>query len=442
VRVVDVVFAGVVVCFLSACGGGGGGSSDLGERKIGSSEQTLTDVQAYKEGSRYASALVECVGHDEDYYVDAEGYLIEDAACPLSTLPFIAQESPSPTVNAIMDRVVVSHVWMGVRFQQLLERLPQDALALFGSVTAIVIDSDIRPSHYWMVTGAIYIDPDHLWLTEEEFETISSEPDFREDFGDELAFVHFSRVLDGGDYAAGFGWGEDRTIDNLELPFARLIYHELAHANDFMPPNQVAYAPRYLTPVDAILNVSQWASEKLDEQYPLMSQELFELADVLYYTGQPNSYQKGLSASYVGSLMENDGASHMYSYSWMFEDTAMLFQASMLKRFHNVEEQVAVLTPLNGDSPYCDDYIVGWGARNRIAHYRVEPRARLAANAILEDFAGWEEFFSSGIGSFSGMATNVDWCLSNQAYAASVASIESSERVDSRLIPESDRLPR
>ena len=70
--------------------------------------------------------------------------------------------------DAIMQRLVVSHDWMGQRFKEVLDILPAEILQLMSGVTAVVIDDDIRPSYYTNWTGAIYLDPANLWLTNDD----------------------------------------------------------------------------------------------------------------------------------------------------------------------------------------------------------------------------------------------------------------------------------
>ena len=58
----------------------------------------------------------------------------------------------TPTFDRVMDRVVVSHRWMGERLEEVLRRAPDDLLRVLGAISAIVIDADVRPSFYWPLT--------------------------------------------------------------------------------------------------------------------------------------------------------------------------------------------------------------------------------------------------------------------------------------------------
>ena len=128
---------------------------------------------------------------------------------------------------------------MGERFSQMLDVLPDDIKVLLGAVTAIVIDDDIIPSYYWGLTGAIYIDPRYLWLSPDEANSITQQEDFRSSFSSELIFIEASRYVLNGEYASNdiaLDSGQSRTIAGITYRFAGLLYHELAHANDYFPP--------------------------------------------------------------------------------------------------------------------------------------------------------------------------------------------------------------
>ena len=47
--------------------------------------------------------------------------------CSLGRLPFIGMDTQKPTLDDLMNRVVVSHQWMGDRFKEALEELDDEA---------------------------------------------------------------------------------------------------------------------------------------------------------------------------------------------------------------------------------------------------------------------------------------------------------------------------
>ena len=141
-------------------------------------------VFAYNANSPYADDLVQCVYSNS-----------LSSSCTLSKTPLLAEEvkgsSIAPSVEDIMDRVVVSHQWMGDRFKEFLTNNDNndDIKMLLRATTAIVIAYDVRPSFYWAATGAIYLDAENFWLTPQERDTINEAPDFRAAFGNDLQFV-------------------------------------------------------------------------------------------------------------------------------------------------------------------------------------------------------------------------------------------------------------
>jgi hypothetical protein len=112
-------------------------------------------THAYRTDSAYANVLAGCVYSNQ----------LNDS-CTINDLPLIGQLSNELNTETILDRVLVSHDWMGDNFAAFLAQMDpnSDFARLLQSVTAIVISYDVCPSFYWVVTGAIYLDPDDLWL--------------------------------------------------------------------------------------------------------------------------------------------------------------------------------------------------------------------------------------------------------------------------------------
>ncbi len=373
IRWVSLVAVGALV----GCGGGETDHTGPGGRT-----PDLSDAFAYVAESPFAPDLVRCVDPRR-----------EPSSCTIGILPPIALRDSQPTVGDIMDRVVVSHGWMGARLREVLERQPAELRRVLGALTAIVVDDDVRPSFYWSLTGAVYIDPRHLWLTPEEEETIGDEADYRSGFGSDLGFILFSSYLD-GDGPAFFGAGPVRDLEDRVPAVAALLFHEGAHANDFLPPGQLALLGAGETVVDAVARLEgQRLSGRLASARPLRSGLWAGLARVLYLGGDATSEQRALTAEEVGEAFEPDGASDPYAYSSQQEDFAMLFEETMLKRHFGFDRRVGFATQTVGEAGSCDDYVVGWGTRNRIATSSVTPRAQFVTQSILGD--PLEEFFAS-----------------------------------------------
>lgn len=383
--------------FLCACSGDGTSSYDIGP---GGSDPDLSDISVYVSDGPYAEVLKACSTADMA------------SLCTLDTLPLIGRDSSAPTIPDVMSRVLVSHPWMAVRFEEVLNQLPPDLLTLFKGVTAIVIDSDIRPSFYSGGTAAIYLDPASLWLTNEEKADISRVVDYRSDFGAELQFIDLWRYVKDNDYAyASFSLNgtETRQLSDITYPLARLLFHELAHANDLLPPGSQPALDPQMTPYQAIQSLANVTiAERLHSDSPLSSALWLSLAQVLYRGVPSTPEQNGYSADFVGAFFASDVANETYSYSSRHEDVAMLFEEAMMKYHFDIDRDIAFTDLPLTIPPSCDDYLVQWGVRNRLGDLNVKPRAEFVAAELLPgvDFATFFAEFPVP----TSMAINQGWC--------------------------------
>jgi len=383
--------------FLGACSGGGTSVYDIGP---GGSDPDLSDISVYVSDGPYAEVLKACSTADIA------------SLCTLDTLPLIGQDSPAATIPDVMSRVLVSHPWMALRFEEVLSQLPLDMLPQFKGVTAIVIDSDIRPSYYSAGTAAIYLDPASLWLTNEEKATISRVADYRSNFGADLQFIDLWRYVKDNDYAyASYSlYGtEIRELGDIIYPLARLLFHELAHANDLLPPGYQPVLDPQLTPYQAIQSLADVTiAERLHAAYPLTSELWLSLAQVLYRGVPATPEQISYSADVVGASFESDVANETYSYSSRYEDVAMLFEEAMMKYHFDIDRDIAFTDLPLTISPECDDYRVRWGVRNRLGDPAVKQRAEFVAAGLLPD-VDFDTFFA-GFPTPTSMAMDQGWC--------------------------------
>ena len=217
-----------IAAILVGCGAGGSAGDATGFE----SAATADSVEVYVPDSSWADVLKRCVFVDD-----------VETACTLAQLPFISADGTTPSKQAIMERLLVSHDWMGERFQEVLDAASPDLLRMFGSTTAILIGSEVRPSFYYALNAAIQLDPAVLWQTLEEKRTVSTAQDFRTEFGRELRFVFLQRAVIDGEAAVRFFSLEDdseRSFADIEIPVMQLLYHELTHAIDAMPLQRIA----------------------------------------------------------------------------------------------------------------------------------------------------------------------------------------------------------
>ena len=346
-------------------------------------DDRVAKVFPYNENSPYRNYLTHCVYSNS-----------LTSSCTLSQLPLIAKEVQSsastPSIETIMDRVVVSHQWMGDRFKEfLINNDPYDDIKnLLRAATAIVISYDVRPSFYWAATGAIYLDANNFWLTAPERDTINEAPDFRADFGNDLQFVMPWRYVKDNNYASASIPSSVRINRAASVGFYRLtslMYHELAHANDFFPSTEwYSHSPQVRV-LDAALS-SNFESDQLSVALPLQSQTMRNLARVSFAGESANSIQKSYLPSDIETFFNPDIATDYYAYSSLREDYTMLFEELMMQKRYNVFRDVAITNQPTGSNISAQDYIVTWGQRGRIGEENIKPRVLFSASRVLPEF--------------------------------------------------------
>lgn len=400
----------LAVSNLTGCGGSDGNSqfdrpgqvSNPGDDEVGADEtEGFANVKAYIENTPVSEFLVPCAADTT-----------RENACLLSDLPLLGMDHEQPTVDDVMKRVAVSHDWMAENFRAALEILPAQMLTLLKGVTVVVIDDDIRPSYFHPYSGAIYLDSAYLWTTVEHKADITRKEDFRSGFASELQFVSLGRYVKNNNYAYPFFSLDDdseRSIELMSRNLARLLFHELAHANDFFVPARVSELSRNQTIAQAFESLyDDSTSITLDARYPLNSQEWKDLGQVMFQGEKANFVQQNYSAGDVGAFFASDGASDDYAYSTVFEDTAMLFEETMMAYHFGYERDIAFTVLPEGENVSCPDYLVKWGSRGRIGEDWVRQRAQYVTEGLLPN-ADLSAFFGS-LPQPKAMAVDVDWC--------------------------------
>ncbi|WP_318463665.1 hypothetical protein [Photobacterium leiognathi] len=350
-----------------------------------SSHQTIADNA---EGFPELSQLVAFSSNANSSHLACAQHYRE--SCLLEQFSPLGVEKNTPlTISDIEQRLFVSHPWMAESFLSVLSTLPSSLLPLFRSVSAIVIADDIRPSFYSANTATIYIDPRYLWRDEEEWLTIVPKDDFRDQFKANVSFLAVRQNVD----SAGIPvqWISDtfsarnttRTIEQLQPALFRLLVHELAHANDLLPPSVLSS----LSPKRTIyqnITATTPLNQSLYEQLPLQDALLFNVADVLYQGASPSDAVSELTAAQAGAHFETEGASDLYSYSNRREDLAMLFQSYMMHEHWGLQDQFLFLSQNEQMTEGCERYSVEWGQTGRMFDPLVYERMILVAEALLE----------------------------------------------------------
>jgi len=353
------------------------------------SDTHVSRTYAYRANGPFAAALVACTYEANLQYFGAGANL-----CPLSTLPFLHQTTGGavPTVSQIMDRVVVSHDWMGEVFEQFLTTQANDDIKrLFNGVTAIVIGAHVRPSFYYALTGAIYLDADNFWLTAEQRDVIDETPDFRSDFGALLNYSGVWRYTENNrNIFVNFPATSRiaRTQSYLLAEAGWLLFHELAHASDFLPPSERSRLNNNLNLsawgfIEPLFSSARLPSNVLSTTYPLQPPEMFGLAQVKFFGATPTDVQKAYTPLQVAGFFAPYGATDEYNYATIREDLAMLFEEFMMYRLNGgAWRRDVAFTDKITDTTTSATLIVRWGQRGRIGEAAARPRAQLVVGAL------------------------------------------------------------
>lgn len=342
-------------------------------------------VYPYRTTGRYASALARCV-YDAQLQWQGAG----KNTCSLALLPFMHQDTggAEPTVAQIMERVLVSHDWMGEVFERFIARADLvDVRRLLNGVTAIVIGAQVRPSFYYALTGAIYLDAGNFWLTPEQRDVINEAPDFRSDFDRDLAYSGLWRYVVNNRNAFLFFPPTSRlsrSLDDLVFEAGWLLYHELAHAGDFLPPAERGALDPARTVWDNVgprYAQRRLPSDVLDQQLPLTSAVMRGLAQVKFFGAIADATQRAYTPQQVAGFFSADRATDEYNYSTTREDIAMLFEEFMMFQRHGARRDVAITDKI-GPGTTGNTLIVRWGQRGRLAEAAIQPRVKLALRHI------------------------------------------------------------
>lgn len=343
----------------------------------------VSRVHAYRPSGAYASVLVACA---------YEPLLTAGNACTVGRLPLLGQESGGalPSIEQVMNRVVVSHDWQGANFERFLQVQDTrgDFRRMLMSTTAVVIGSHVRPSFYQPATGAIYLDADNVWITPAERDTIDEAPDYRAAFSNGLQFQDIWRYAKANDYYGTYfdpAQRTTRTLDDVLADLGPLLYHELSHANDFIPSETYASLSQQPgmnlnTFVGNRYDQRVLVSDQMTQAYPLTSSTLQSLGQVKFQGVTATAAQKAYTASQVGDLFAVDLATDMYAYSTRFEDLAMTVEESLMSLRLGVSRDTAFV-PRTDSALITSD--VRWGQRGRVGDPRLRARLKLAAAKVV-----------------------------------------------------------
>ena len=311
--------------------------------------------------------------------------------CRLNELPLLGQSAANPTVEQILQRLVVSHDWQAEVFERFLrEQDPHgDFRRMLAATTAVVIGGRIRPAFYWSATGAIYLDANYLWLTPEQRDTISEAPDPRSAFGLDLQYSSPWRYVKDNQHATParpVAARAARELAEIRVELGRLLYHELAHAGDFLPPRVQPFLDGSRRVYEAV--PTSTPSQQLQQQFPFFSQEMVGLGRVLFFGDSATAQQRAYTPDDVVRFFSQDRVNDDYAYSLPSgqtvprEDTAMLVEESLVQLRYGVLRDFAI-TPRIPEGGSSADAIVVWGQRGRIGEALLRPRLQLVLGELM-----------------------------------------------------------
>ena len=318
--------------------------------------------------------------------------------CPLATLPFLHTTTSGnvPTVAQIMDRVLVSHDWMGRNFEDLLlaNQDKTDLLRLFNGVTAIVIGAHVRPSFYYALTGAIHLDADNFWLHGRRARC------HRRGAGLPLGFRPRPAVLRccGATRTARIRTSSChfRPRRAFRATSATCCRRRAGSCITSWRTHRISCRCRCA----ADSNPSQFALGQhrgtvhecrscrrtgSAAQYPLTSAQMKALAEVKFMTGPvsdttlvngiPYSTLRAYSPNDVAGFFAADRATDEYNYTTTREDIAMTFEEVMMVRNHGWRRDFAITDKITATST-SSTLTVRWGQRGRVGDATIKPRAQ------------------------------------------------------------------
>ena len=335
-------------------------------------------VKPYNVNSKYAEAMNICV------YADTE-----EKSCLVSRLPLLGISKDKITVNDILDRTMISHDFLGITFKQALLKMNPEILQMFGSVNSIIISDKITPSFYHNLSGSIYLSASYFWKNDEEFKISTTVRDIRRDYGTTLQFGKESGYIKNNKHINNIALNRIRTDDEIFFPLVKLLFHELAHANDFFPKSLYLDKNLFdLTQTYGQISYDRYINSKIvsyNQPSDLTSEKLLHLGDVLFSNVPPTSADNSLLAEDVANEFKKEIATDFYSFFSPMEDLAMNTEESLMLYYFDSYRYIVIYKypESNFIVPEDYDYPIVWGQKARILVPAIKERALYAVENVL-----------------------------------------------------------
>lgn len=328
------------------------------------------EISMYIEGNPDAEKIKKC----------ALANTIEKSCLVLDS-PLLGINQTEVTIDAILAKTLVSRKSYGDTFKSILKMIPPESLIMFGAVNAVVIADRITPSFYTFTSGAIYLSASYFWKTPEEKIASHKIVDYRSDFGNSLSYeVSNEYVKDKKDiwYSKSRSF---RTNEEIAPALISLIFHELAHANDFFQKSFYNSSDLNMNKTFYTITDERWGKlETLSQnvKVKLKSEILLRVGKILYQGEEATIEDKNLKAALLSDEFNNDGASDMYAYSSENEDVAMLVERAMFFHYFKYNSYTYFFKFPGPDFKIPRDYTyeIGGAVKNKITDAKVKERAQ------------------------------------------------------------------
>ncbi|HYX33550.1 MAG TPA: hypothetical protein VE954_10585 [Oligoflexus sp.] len=260
---------------------------------------------------------------------DADPDVLASCQLPYLTVPGVTREEQ---VESILGHTLISHDWQKERFKTFLQATRPEIISMLSCVKGIAISTDIRPSFYYPSSAAIYLDARYFAANAEEANTVSKNPDSREENFDQIELLFFT-----------VDTVQAKSIeDSRRLDLEGLLAHELAHACDF---KAAALTGTHLS--DALPEVPDNA--------------VYHLAQWLFF-GEAGSKDKlaGYTPADIGKSYEDGPVIDIYGYGNQYEHLAMIVQNHLGFEFDG-NNRVDLLTNNPKDDEKLRNFPIHWG---------------------------------------------------------------------------------
>lgn len=304
----------------------------------------------------------------------------QEKSCVIKDSPLIGMSDQPVDIDLIMNRTMSSRSSYLQTFRTVLGLMPKETLALFRSVNAIVISDRIVPSFYHFGSGAIYLSGSYFWKTPEEKEAAHKNQDYRANFGTELSHYSTSDVLKNGKSIYDYQAGKIRSDYQIAPLLIKLLFHELAHANDFFPKSYYIDGKADQSKTYYETAIEHWDSKKLLSQNfksELQSLLLDKIGQVQYQGKKADEETLNASAVAIAREFNEDNATDTYAYSTSREDLATLVDDSLSLHFFDFEAYTIFVKLPHPKFTITEDFShpIGGGVKNKITAPQVKERA-------------------------------------------------------------------